>query len=125
MDRQRPVPTLDAKTSPKRAPKPGGVDLARTASDAEAELVTPIRLRLCRTLCPAFRERPFYENRRRTNARRGPRLAFVPAVAEVLTEHRAFSTHTLAKVSWSVAKSEGGGTTRQSSLFRIEDLKPA
>jgi hypothetical protein len=48
-----------------------------------------------------------------------------PVVAEVLTEHRAFSTHTLAKVSWSVAKSEGGGTTRQSRLFRIEDLKPA
>ena len=48
-----------------------------------------------------------------------------PVVAAVLTEHRAFSTHTLAKVSWSVAKSEGGGTTRQSRLFRIEDLKPA
>jgi hypothetical protein len=48
-----------------------------------------------------------------------------PVVAEVLTEHRAFSTHTLAKVSWSVAKPEGGGTTRQSRLFRVEDLKPA
>ncbi len=48
-----------------------------------------------------------------------------PVVAEVLTEHRAFSTHTLAKVSWSVANPEGGGTTRQSRLFPIEDLKPA
>jgi hypothetical protein len=48
-----------------------------------------------------------------------------PVVAEVLTEHRSFSTHTLAKVSWSVAKPEGGGTTRESRLFRVEDLKPA
>jgi hypothetical protein len=78
------------------------------------------------------------------NIRMGPRGVFVgekvrlpdwydppegmldaPVVAEVLTEHRAFSTHTLAKVSWSVANPEGGGTTRQTRLFRVEDLKPA
>jgi hypothetical protein len=72
------------------------------------------------------------------NARMGPRGLFVgekvrlpdwyeppermveaPVVAEILTEHRAFSTHTLAKVSWSVAKPEGEGTVRQSRLFRV------
>ena len=47
-----------------------------------------------------------------------------PVVAEILTEHRAFSTHTLAKVSWSVANQEGAGTTRESRLFRVEDLRP-
>ena len=46
-----------------------------------------------------------------------------PVVAEILTQHTAFSTHTLAKVSWSVAEPEGGGTTRQSRLFRVEDLR--
>ena len=53
------------------------------------------------------------------------RMFDAPVVAEILTAHRAFSTHTLAKVSWSVAEPQGEGTTRQSRLFRIEDLKPA
>ena len=76
------------------------------------------------------------------NTRMGPRGVFVgervrlpdwydapeqmvdePVVAEILTEHRAFSTHTLAKVSWSVAKPAGEGTVRESHLFRVEDLK--
>jgi hypothetical protein len=51
------------------------------------------------------------------------RMVDAPVVAEILTEHRAFSTHTLAKVSWSVAKPEGEGTIRESHLFRVEDLK--
>lgn len=51
-------------------------------------------------------------------------MLYAPVMAEVITEHKAFSTHTLAKVSWSVARSEGGGKTRQSRLLRIEDLKP-
>ncbi len=78
------------------------------------------------------------------NARMGPRGVFVgekvglpdwydtperiveaPVVEEILTEHRAFSTHTLAKVSWSVGKAGGGGTIRQSRLFRVEDLNRA
>jgi hypothetical protein len=46
-----------------------------------------------------------------------------PVVAEILTEHRAFSTNTLVKVSWSVAKLGGEGTIRESHLFRVEDLK--
>jgi len=90
------------------------------------------------------REHEESRGQRGYNTRMGPRGVFVgekvrlpdwydqpegmldaPVVAEVLTEHRAFSTHTLAKVSWSVAKPEGGGTTRQSRLFRVEDLKPA
>lgn len=45
-------------------------------------------------------------------------------VEEISTEHRAFSTHTIAKVSWSVEK-PGGGAIRESRLFRVEDLKPA
>jgi hypothetical protein len=53
------------------------------------------------------------------------RMVDAPVVVEILTEHRAFSTHTLAKVSWSVVKPEGEGTIRQSRLFRVEDLKPA
>lgn len=53
------------------------------------------------------------------------RLVDAPVVEEISTEHRPFSTHTVAKVSWSVVKPEGGGTIRQSRLFRIEDLKPA
>jgi len=90
------------------------------------------------------REHEESRGQRGYNTRMGPRGVFVgekvrlpdwydapeqmvdePVVAEILTEHRAFSTHTLAKVSWSVAKPEGGGTTRQSRLFRVEDLKPA
>ncbi len=53
------------------------------------------------------------------------RMVDAPVVEEISTEHRAFSTHTIAKVSWAVAKPEGGGLIRQSRLFRIEDLKPA
>jgi hypothetical protein len=48
-----------------------------------------------------------------------------PVAEEISTEHRAFSTHTVAKVSWSEAKPQSGGTIRQSRLFRVEDLKPA
>ena len=51
------------------------------------------------------------------------RMVEAPVVAEILTEHRTFSTHTFAKVSWSVAKPEGEGTVRQSRLFRVEDPK--
>lgn len=51
------------------------------------------------------------------------RMVVAPVVAEILTEHRAFSTHTLAKVSWSVAEPGGEGTVRESHLFRVEDLK--
>lgn len=53
------------------------------------------------------------------------RMVDEPVVEEISTEHRAFSTHTVAKVSWSVAKPEGEGTIRQIRLFRVEDLKPA
>ena len=53
------------------------------------------------------------------------RMVEAPVVAEILTEHTAFSTHTLAKVSWSVRNPEGGGTIRQSCLLRLEDLKHA
>jgi hypothetical protein len=53
------------------------------------------------------------------------RMVGEPVVEEISTEHRAFSTHTVAKVSWSEAKPQGGGTIRQSRLFRVEDLKPA
>ena len=53
------------------------------------------------------------------------RMVEPPVVAEILTEHTAFSTHTLAKVSWSVRNPEGGGTIRQSCLLRLEDLKHA
>ena len=51
------------------------------------------------------------------------RMVNEPVVEEISTEHRAFSTHTVAKVSWSVEKS-GGGTVRESRLFRVEDLRP-
>jgi hypothetical protein len=34
------------------------------------------------------------------------RMVEAPVVAEILTEHTAFSTHTLAKVSWSVRNPE-------------------
>ena len=53
------------------------------------------------------------------------RIVDAPMVEEISTEHRAFSTYTVAKVSWSVAKPEGKGTMRQSRLFRLEDLNPA
>jgi hypothetical protein len=46
-----------------------------------------------------------------------------PIVEEISTEHRGFSTHTVAKVSWSVEK-PGGVTVRESRLFRVEDLRP-
>ena len=52
------------------------------------------------------------------------RMVGEPIVEEISTEHRAFSTHTVAKVSWSVAQPQGGGVTRESRLFRVEDLKP-
>jgi hypothetical protein len=52
------------------------------------------------------------------------RMVGEPVVEEISTEHRAFSTHTVAKVSWSVAQPQGGGVTRESRLFRVEDLKP-
>ncbi len=48
-----------------------------------------------------------------------------PIVEEINTEHRAFSTHTVAKVSWSEAGPGGRGVVRQSRLFRVEDLRPA
>ena len=51
------------------------------------------------------------------------RMVNEPVVEEISTEHRAFSTHTVAKVSWSVEK-PGGGTVRESRLFRVEDLRP-
>ncbi len=52
------------------------------------------------------------------------RMVGEPVVEEISTEHRAFSTHTVAKVSWSETKPGGEGTIRQSRLFRVEDLKP-
>jgi hypothetical protein len=52
------------------------------------------------------------------------RMVDEPVVEEISTEHRAFSTHTVAKVSWSVARPGGEGMIRQSRLFRVEDLKP-
>jgi hypothetical protein len=51
------------------------------------------------------------------------RMVDAPVVAEILTQHTAFSTHTLAKVSWSEAEPQGEGTTRHSRLFRVEDLQ--
>ena len=51
------------------------------------------------------------------------RMVDEPIVEEISTEHRAFSTHTVAKVSWSVAKLQGEGVIRQSRLFRVEDLR--
>jgi hypothetical protein len=45
-----------------------------------------------------------------------------PLAEEISAEHRAFSTHTVAKVSWSEAKPQSGGTMRQSCLCRVEDL---
>jgi hypothetical protein len=51
------------------------------------------------------------------------RMVDEPIVEEISTEHRAFSTHTVAKVSWSVAKLQGEGVIHQSRLFRVEDLR--
>ncbi len=47
-----------------------------------------------------------------------------PMVEEISTEHRAFSTHTLAKVVWSVREPGSERVLRQSRLFRVRDLKP-
>ncbi len=52
------------------------------------------------------------------------RMVGEPVVEEISTEHRAFSTHTVAKVTWSVERSGGEGIMRESRLFRVEDLKP-
>ncbi len=51
------------------------------------------------------------------------RMVGEPVVEEISTEHRAFSTHTVAKVSWSVTQPQGGGVIRESRLFRVEDLR--
>ena len=52
------------------------------------------------------------------------RMVDAPVVEEISTEHRPFSTHTVAKVSWTVESQGGEGTIRQSRMFRVEDLKP-
>jgi hypothetical protein len=52
------------------------------------------------------------------------RMVGEPVVEEISTEHRAFSTHTVAKVTWSLERPGGEGIMCESRLFRVEDLKP-